>query len=156
MNSKIFFRFQLRHTELGAIVNRDLSRRTSKWCAMTSPFRPKSFSTWTLDLVCGQMKDWKPLGKRLQVPPPSLLQAAIRYCTTSPTISLRRLPPRRKSFCSRGWWGGDSVGGVARDEEFIKVLDRLLFYLRTVHSVDYYNHCEYPYEDEMPNRYGIM
>ena len=37
-----------------------------------------------------------------------------------------------------------------------QVLDRLLFYLRIVHSVDYYNHCEYPNEDEMPNRCGIM
>jgi len=35
-------------------------------------------------------------------------------------------------------------------------LDRLLFYLRFVHSLDYYNHAEYPYEDEMPNRLGII
>ncbi|XP_071440682.1 serrate RNA effector molecule homolog isoform X2 [Hetaerina americana] len=45
---------------------------------------------------------------------------------------------------------------VERDEILIKVLDRLLLYLRIVHSVDYYNHCEYPNEDEMPNRCGIM
>ncbi len=50
----------------------------------------------------------------------------------------------------------ESAGGVTRDDELIKVLDRLLFYLRIVHSVDYYNHCEYPNEDEMPNRCGIM
>ena len=37
-----------------------------------------------------------------------------------------------------------------------QVLDRLLLYLRIVHSVDYYNHSEYPNEDEMPNRCGIM
>lgn len=42
-----------------------------------------------------------------------------------------------------------------RDEDLIRVLDRLLFYLRFVHSVDYYNHAEYPYEDEMPNRLSI-
>lgn len=36
------------------------------------------------------------------------------------------------------------------------MLDRLILYLRIVHSVDYYNHCEYPNEDEMPNRCGIM
>lgn len=46
--------------------------------------------------------------------------------------------------------------GLTRDDDLIKVLDRLLFYLRIVHSVDYYNHCEYPNEDEMPNRCGIM
>lgn len=45
---------------------------------------------------------------------------------------------------------------IERDEDLIRVLDRLLFYLRFVHSVDYYNHAEYPYEDEMPNRLGII
>ncbi|CAG0899642.1 unnamed protein product [Darwinula stevensoni] len=43
-----------------------------------------------------------------------------------------------------------------RDEGLAKVLDRLILYLRIVHSVDYYNHSEYPHEDEMPNRCGIM
>lgn len=42
------------------------------------------------------------------------------------------------------------------EPELMRVLDRLVLYLRIVHSVDYYNHCEYPYEDEMPNRCGIM
>ncbi|MEQ2183383.1 hypothetical protein GOODEAATRI_032029, partial [Goodea atripinnis] len=36
------------------------------------------------------------------------------------------------------------------------VLDRLLLYLRLVHSVDYYNFCEYPAEDEMPHRCGLI
>ncbi|XP_019618796.1 PREDICTED: serrate RNA effector molecule homolog [Branchiostoma belcheri] len=43
-----------------------------------------------------------------------------------------------------------------RDEERLKVLDRLLLYLRIVHSIDYYTATEYPNEDEMPNRCGIM
>lgn len=37
-----------------------------------------------------------------------------------------------------------------------QVLDRLLLYLRLVHSVDYYNFCEYPAEDEMPHRCGLI
>lgn len=37
-----------------------------------------------------------------------------------------------------------------------QVLDRLLLYLRIVHSIDYYNACEYPSEDEMPNRCGMI
>uniref|UniRef100_A0A8C5QQ00 Serrate, RNA effector molecule n=1 Tax=Leptobrachium leishanense TaxID=445787 RepID=A0A8C5QQ00_9ANUR len=45
---------------------------------------------------------------------------------------------------------------VERDEKLVKVLDKLLLYLRIVHSVDYYNTCEYPNEDEMPTRCGIM
>lgn len=36
------------------------------------------------------------------------------------------------------------------------MLDKIILYLRIVHSVDYYNHCEYPNEDEMPNRCGIL
>lgn len=50
----------------------------------------------------------------------------------------------------------ESVVSEQPDPELMKVLDRLVLYLRIVHSVDYYNHCEYPYEDEMPNRCGIM
>ncbi|KAJ7313296.1 hypothetical protein JRQ81_004584 [Phrynocephalus forsythii] len=45
---------------------------------------------------------------------------------------------------------------VERDEKLIKVLDKLLLYLRIVHSVDYYNTSEYLNEDEMPNRCGII
>lgn len=43
-----------------------------------------------------------------------------------------------------------------RDPALFTVLDKLVLYLRIVHSVDFYNHCEYPYEDEMPNRCGII
>lgn len=50
----------------------------------------------------------------------------------------------------------DVTTSVERDENLISVLDRIIFYLRIVHSVDYYNHCEYPNEDEMPNRCGIL
>ena len=32
----------------------------------------------------------------------------------------------------------------------------MILYLRIVHSVDFYNHSEYPNEDEMPNRCGIL
>lgn len=51
---------------------------------------------------------------------------------------------------------GENGPGLEKDEELTKVLDRLLLYLRIVHSVDYYNHTDYPQEDEMPNRIGIM
>ena len=36
------------------------------------------------------------------------------------------------------------------------MLDKMILYLRIVHSVDFYNHSEYPNEDEMPNRCGIL
>ncbi|XP_072029016.1 LOW QUALITY PROTEIN: serrate RNA effector molecule homolog [Amphiura filiformis] len=52
----------------------------------------------------------------------------------------------------------DSTAEVTfeKDDELNKVLDRLLFYLRIVHSVDYYTGSQYHIEDEMPNRCGIM
>lgn len=42
------------------------------------------------------------------------------------------------------------------DDKMVQALDRLLLYLRVVHSVDYYNFCEYPSEDEMPHRCGLI
>ncbi|XP_036072543.1 serrate RNA effector molecule homolog isoform X2 [Oryzias melastigma] len=45
---------------------------------------------------------------------------------------------------------------VETDDKLMKVLDRLLLYLRLVHSVDFYNFCEYPAEDEMPHRCGLI
>uniref|UniRef100_A0A4W6FVP3 Serrate, RNA effector molecule n=1 Tax=Lates calcarifer TaxID=8187 RepID=A0A4W6FVP3_LATCA len=45
---------------------------------------------------------------------------------------------------------------VETDDKLLQVLDRLLLYLRLVHSVDYYNFCEYPAEDEMPHRCGLI
>jgi len=50
----------------------------------------------------------------------------------------------------------DDVVVIKRDEKLLAVLDKLLFYLRVVHSVDYYNAGEYPNEFEMPNRCGIF
>nr|CDP96690.1 Bm3078, isoform a [Brugia malayi] len=43
-----------------------------------------------------------------------------------------------------------------RDDALIARLDRIITYLRIVHSIDFYNHGEYPNEDVMPNRCGMM
>lgn len=45
---------------------------------------------------------------------------------------------------------------LSRDNSLLRVLDRMILYLRVVHSLDYYNGSDYPYEDEMPNRCGII
>lgn len=45
---------------------------------------------------------------------------------------------------------------VETDEELNKVLDKLILYLRIVHSFDFYSVGEYPNEDEMPHRCGII
>lgn len=38
----------------------------------------------------------------------------------------------------------------------IAVLDRMVWYLRIVYSIDFYNGIEYPNEHEMPHRCGIV
>ena len=42
------------------------------------------------------------------------------------------------------------------DSELALVLDRLVLYLRLVHSLDLYNYAHYITEEEMPNRCGIF
>ena len=42
------------------------------------------------------------------------------------------------------------------DDELTGVIDRLVLYLRLVHSLDFYNAAHYACEDEMPNRCGIF
>ncbi|KHJ41686.1 Arsenite-resistance protein 2 [Trichuris suis] len=51
---------------------------------------------------------------------------------------------------------GDAKVHFEQDATLTQVIDPLLLYLRIVHSVDYYNHGEYPNEDEMPNRCGLI
>jgi len=56
----------------------------------------------------------------------------------------------------------DEQGETDEDEIHIvpdkklKVLDKLIIYLRVVHMVDYYNGTEFPNEDEMPNKIGVF
>ena len=45
---------------------------------------------------------------------------------------------------------------IERDDALLHVLDRMILYLRIVHSFDFYSAVEYPNEDEMPHRCGIM
>uniref|UniRef100_A0A1I7ZBG3 Serrate RNA effector molecule homolog n=1 Tax=Steinernema glaseri TaxID=37863 RepID=A0A1I7ZBG3_9BILA len=45
---------------------------------------------------------------------------------------------------------------LVRDAKLGAFLDKLIIYLRLVHSIDFYNHGEYPFEDSMPNRCGMM
>ena len=54
--------------------------------------------------------------------------------------------------------GGDKSAElpIEKDEEMIRVLDRMVWYLRIVYSIDFYNGIEYPNEHEMPHRCGIV
>ena len=62
----------------------------------------------------------------------------------------------------------DELLGINQDEEtkevfdieinddLIQYLDKLILYLRIVHSFDFYNCIEYHREDDMPNRFGLL
>jgi len=51
---------------------------------------------------------------------------------------------------------GAEERNVEHNDTLQKMLDKVLLYLRTVHSIDYYNGSNYPSEDEMPARCGVI
>nr|SVE70354.1 EOG090X04A7 [Daphnia similis]SVE71609.1 EOG090X04A7 [Daphnia similis] len=161
---------RLRDTELGAIVNRDLSRRIRTVSGITShkqvvrnDIRLAAKIIQNLDARLGLWVDENDKAKN-----PAGSESTISFSGTSRNPVLHNITDfliEEASAEEEELLGAsaneegeeaDAAAGLTRDDELIKVLDRLLFYLRIVHSVDYYNHCEYPNEDEMPNRCGIM
>lgn len=51
---------------------------------------------------------------------------------------------------------GEAKVPLEIDKSLLKVLDKLILYLRIVHSIDFYNSTEYPNEDNMPNRLAFV
>merc|ERR1712136_641420 len=162
---------RLRDTELGAIVNRDLSRRIRTVSGITShkqvvrnDIRIAAKIIQNLDARLGL---WENESDE-SVPPLPQDSGHITFAGASRNPVLHNITDfliEEASAEEEELLGAsateegeeaEAAGGVTRDDDLIKVLDRLLFYLRIVHSVDFYNHCEYPNEDEMPNRCGIM
>ncbi|XP_043197030.1 serrate RNA effector molecule homolog isoform X2 [Amphibalanus amphitrite] len=156
---------RLRDCELGAIVNRDLSRRVRTVNGITSH---KQVVRADIKLAAKIIQN---LDSRYQLWPdpdaeqrgqqPSygvssnnpILRNITDYLIEEASAEEEELLGVSASSQEEAPAGGDTI---ERDDELIKVLDRLLLYLRVVHSVDYYNHSEYPNEDEMPNRCGII
>lgn len=155
---------RLRDCELGAIVNRDLSRRirpingiTAHKTIVRSDIKLCAKITFNLDLKAGLWQsdeDSKPengtttFGLNSKNP---VLQNITDYLIEEASAEEDEL---------LGLLAGENKDAegepLERDSILISVLDKLILYLRIVHSVDFYNHCEYPYEDEMPNRCGII
>lgn len=158
---------RLRDCELGAIVNRDLSRRirpvngiVAHKQVVRSDIRIAAKVTLNLDAKAGLWVDENDEQRKRD----DMNQAGFGLVSNNPVLhnitdylieeasaeeeELLGLEPTAESQ--------EAVTTVDRDENLIKVLDRIVLYLRIVHSVDYYNHCEYPNEDEMPNRCGIL
>ncbi|KAF7633128.1 hypothetical protein Mgra_00007491 [Meloidogyne graminicola] len=52
--------------------------------------------------------------------------------------------------------GTELMEEIEKDNNLIKVLDRLILYLRIVHSIDFYAAIDYLKEDEMPHRFALI
>lgn len=172
---------RLRDCELGAIVNRDLSRRIRTVNGITShrqvvrhDIKMSARIVHNLDSKCGLWVD-KDAKEPIEIIESEKVKNDKDH-DSIPSFGLLSKNPVLKNITdylieeasaeeeellghsteTEEGGSNEEVATVDRDEALIKVLDKLLFYLRVVHSVDYYNHCEYPNEDEMPNRCGIM
>ncbi|XP_067627110.1 serrate RNA effector molecule homolog isoform X1 [Eurosta solidaginis] len=163
---------RLRDCEMGAIVNRDLSRRVRpvngmtahktivradiKLCAKIAMNLDEKFELWDKDAVTVKIEGEKSKGNG---------EAASSYGFQSNNPVLQNITDYLIEEASAeedellgisGENKDSDAEAIERDAPLISVLDSLILYLRIVHSVDFYNHCEYPYEDEMPNRCGII
>lgn len=164
---------QLRDCELGAIVNRDLSRRVRpvhgltlhktivrndiKVCAKAVHNLDERSGLWTEENAAAAKEEAKE--QRTEsfglISKNPVLQNITDYLIEEGSAEEDEL----LGLTVEGTDGKDAdinADNFERDEALITVLDKLILYLRVVHSVDFYNHCEYPYEDEMPNRCGIV
>ncbi|KAH9383685.1 hypothetical protein HPB48_025451 [Haemaphysalis longicornis] len=170
---------RLRDCELGAIVNRDLSRRIRsvngiashrqvirsdiKLAARIVQNLDTQRSLWSQDeadpaskAAAEQMPGSEAFGVSSKNP---LLKNITDYLIEEASAEEEELLGIVESvecaFQGRRMSPVDKSGSPLLPQR-LQVLDRLLVYLRVVHSVDYYNHSEYASEDEMPNRCGIM
>ncbi|GAB6018658.1 Serrate RNA effector molecule [Chamberlinius hualienensis] len=158
---------RLRDCELGAIVNRDLTRRIRpcngiaahrqvartdiKLAAKIIQNLDKKHGLWTEETTDdgGEKTGFDLISQN------PLLKNITDYLIEEADAEEEELLGKSTSEEKKEGEPGNEMT-IERDETLLKMIDRLLFYLRIVHSVDYYNHSDYPNEDEMPNRCGIM
>ncbi|XP_055935385.1 serrate RNA effector molecule homolog isoform X1 [Argiope bruennichi] len=157
---------RLRDSELGAIVNRDLSRRIRSVNGISSHKQVVradiKLAARIIQNLDKQKKLWQDDDERKE----ELDERGFLLSSKNPLLKnitdylIEEASAEEDELLGMGDndENRDSEEGctLERDENLVKVLDRLLLYLRVVHSVDYYNSSEYPSEDEMPNRCGIM
>lgn len=161
---------RLRDFELGPIVNRDLSRRIRtvngitvdkkvvrndiKLAAKVITNLDTKWNLWQNPQENRDANDAKASSEMGIISNNPILNNITDYLIEEASAEEEELLGKNNDL--EDGEEGEEGNKVARDEELVRVLDKLLFYLRIVHSVDFYNHSEYPNEDEMPNRCGIM
>lgn len=155
---------RLRECELGAIVNRDLSRRirpvngiTAHKQVVRSDIRISAKVALHLDSKAGLWPDNDEEKKKERAQSFGLVSNnPVLHNITDYLIEEASAEEEELLGLEPASDTQDTASTVERDDNLISVLDKIILYLRIVHSVDYYNHCEYPNEDEMPNRCGIL
>ena len=160
---------KIRDIDIGAIINKDLSRRvrtvdgiaSHKSCVLAD-IRHAAKIIAQLD---HQRKVWQKADEAEQEPSISSDQPLKLFGVESRNPLLKNITEfliEEASAEEEELLGAElsQIDGddqtLERNEHSIKVLDRLIYYLRIVHSFDYYNVTEYPNEDEMPNRIGLV
>jgi len=155
---------RLRDCELGPIVNRDLTRRIRTVAGLTQDKKVVrndiKLAAKIITNLDGKWGLWKAEGEEnkeeimLGLASSNPLLANITdYLIEEASAEEEELLGRKEGEDEDGVEEG---ANIQREEELITVLDKMILYLRIVHSVDFYNHSEYPNEDEMPNRCGIL
>lgn len=170
---------RLRDCEMGAIVNRDLSRRVRpangitahkqivradiKLCAKIAMNLDDRFKLWCESVRAQETDAESNPGQEATNGSGESNSTTYGFNSKNPVLQnitdylIEEASAEEEELLGLAGDNKDGEGEpIDRDESLISVLDRLVLYLRIVHSVDYYNHCEYPYEDEMPNRCGII
>ncbi|KAM7342928.1 arsenic resistance protein 2 isoform 2-T2 [Cochliomyia hominivorax] len=176
---------RLRDCEMGAIVNRDLSRRVRpvngmtahktivradiKLCAKIAMNLDEKFKLWQSNIEENKDENGDATTTTTSTSNDNnadlnnSASSSYGFKTNNPVLQnitdflIEEASAEEEELLGISGDNKDSEGeAIERDPQLLSVLDNLILYLRIVHSVDFYNHCEYPYEDEMPNRCGII
>jgi len=160
---------KFQETACGAIVNRELTRRVRSVNGVAShknvvraDIRHAAKIIYNLDRQKGLWSDsldeMDPAKSQkseefAEDSKNPLLQNIKEYLIEEANAEEEELLGVEAGELEEGEEGGQSL---ERDDQLIRILDRMLYYLRIVHSIDYYQATDYPQEDFMPNRIGIM
>ncbi|GMR32303.1 hypothetical protein PMAYCL1PPCAC_02498, partial [Pristionchus mayeri] len=158
---------RIRDTDLHAIINKDLTRKIRTVNGVTAhkdvaqtdlriATKLAALYDHRSGLYCDSSESERECDIRVGVD--------LVACSTNPFIKLARsrivdeLSPEEEELMGKGGQNGSGQEKfvLERDEELLKTLDEMIWYLRIVHSVDFYTHGDYVNEDKMPNRCSIL
>ncbi|KJH52847.1 Arsenite-resistance protein 2 [Dictyocaulus viviparus] len=162
-------------TELSVILNRDLTRRirgisgvTCHQAVAQNDIKQAAKLVALMDKRLGLFCEGEPKEERDKD-----IFTGVDLVATSRNPLLRQVRPVLRE-CDEPSAEEEEMLGISRgvtsttqsvtdekvpfvsDASLLHALDLLILYLRMVHSIDFYGHIEYPNEDAMPNRCGML